>query len=426
MPRPLSRRRGFTLIELLVVIAIIGTLAALLLPAVNSAREAGRRATCINNQKNVGLALIGYANQRGVFPNGGVIGEDPAVTGPATSAINTHVFNPGTTTNFGTQGAGGFNNNDVGALYSWVVEVLPFMDQQTLYNQFNRSRVYFDTLNRTGDDKTLPSNLTVSNTNLGSLICPDDGTTLNGFGNLTYVVNGGFARWNAVDTSSTTPTSYCYGWQGSAADPTALATGTALDWGQSVVQKTGVFFLGTNTGKTPWDYRTSLSSIKDGSSTTVMLSENNLAGASPGNLITSNTVTNWAAPHPNFVMFFASDNVCTKADSTGKPTTNCSTAGDLSPSGGSADGVGWKRANLPGTFENINYGQNLTMEGGFPFPNSGHPGGFVAGMCDGSVRFITQDVDGTVWAKLVTPNGGTLPSLYRQLPLSSSDIPGAS
>ena len=80
---------------------------------------------------------------------------------------------------------------------------------------------------------------------------------------------------------------------------------------------------------------------------------------------------------------------------------------------------------MPGSFENINYGRNLTMEGSFPYPNSGHPGGIVAGMCDGSVRFITQDVDGTVWAKLITPNGGTLPSLYRQLPLSSSDITGS-
>ena len=68
-----QRKYGFTLIELLVVITIIGMLVGLLMPAVQSAREAGRRAQCLNNQKQVSLALLQYEGERGYFP--GYVGE---------------------------------------------------------------------------------------------------------------------------------------------------------------------------------------------------------------------------------------------------------------------------------------------------------------------------------------------------------------
>jgi prepilin-type processing-associated H-X9-DG protein len=392
-------------VELLVVISILGVLMSIALPALNAARSASRRSQCVNYQRQIGLAFQQFVNTNNVFPNAATFGETPGIKSAAQmnrSVIhNAFLNNAANFGNYTPANPARGQVDDVGPLFSWVVELLPYLDNQTLYNEFNRSRVSWDG-GRPGDDPSRPTNLKVTSSALSILTCPEDTTALKESGNLSYVVNGGFSRWHGV----------AYGWIGS---QTGGATGYNLDWvSQGIPRKTGMFFLGTKRGQTAWDVHQQFSSIVDGSSTTVMLSENCLAGATPGNLYSGNLATNWATAHPNFVMFLASDNVCNNG--------RCTATTDLMPTAGSADGAGWSRANDPANLESINSGLSLSEEGSSPYPSSRHPGGVVVTMCDGSVKFIKSDIAGAVWSKLVTPAGEGMPRQYNQLPLSSDDF----
>jgi len=114
-------RKGFTLIELLVVIAIIAILIALLLPAVQQAREAARRSMCKNNLKQIGLALHNYHDTHGVFPPG-------SVTVAYSPSAHTYVW----------EEAGNPNSPPAGRQgTSWMLQILPFIDQAPLYNKWN-------------------------------------------------------------------------------------------------------------------------------------------------------------------------------------------------------------------------------------------------------------------------------------------------
>jgi prepilin-type N-terminal cleavage/methylation domain-containing protein/prepilin-type processing-associated H-X9-DG protein len=426
-------RRAFTLIELLVVISIIGVLVGLLLPAINSAREAGRRAQCQNNLKNIGLALAQFSTIKNAFPNSGVFFENPAINDPKNpdptkSSIYAAVHNPATA-DITTWGR------------SWVVDILPYLDQQDLSNNWNNDLPYLAPA-ATGSTDT--PNLNLGKTSLAIIKCPDDLNAQPNQGNLSYVVNGGFSRFPMVPI----------GWAGYQFDgDPAGGNGPPLQWlpgtpgflaVQGVGQKLGVMFpgavipttvsagTGNSQARYPWAINTTLSSVVDGLSTTFLLAENTLTGFSTANtspMVPPGFETNWACPHPNFTSFMASDNVC--GPPTGTGTCFSSALGpvlDTSGSGAQIDGPAWDAANLNGTKENIGYGATLTLKGTFPYINSGHPGGFNAGMCDGSVHFVRNQISGTVLAKLMSSAGSKLPPPsqgyigLKQLPLSQDDF----
>jgi prepilin-type N-terminal cleavage/methylation domain-containing protein/prepilin-type processing-associated H-X9-DG protein len=140
-----NRLGGFTLIELLVVIAIIAVLISLLLPAVQSAREAARRAQCINNLKQIGLAFANYESATSIYPLGAmVIGTSPANTGWGSET----------------------GNNGV----SWVALILPYLEQTTVSNAINFSQSI------SGSGVTTSAFFaTAWYTRLSVLTCPSDG-----------------------------------------------------------------------------------------------------------------------------------------------------------------------------------------------------------------------------------------------------------
>jgi prepilin-type N-terminal cleavage/methylation domain-containing protein len=129
----MKRRSAFTLIELIMVVSIISVLIALLLPAVQSARELARRGQCTNNLLQLGLALGNYASTHNVLPPGVVDQKGPILNLPK------------------------------GYHYSWIVQILPFLGQNNVYRRFDfRYGVYH------------PSNSTAEAVAINTFHCPSD------------------------------------------------------------------------------------------------------------------------------------------------------------------------------------------------------------------------------------------------------------
>jgi prepilin-type N-terminal cleavage/methylation domain-containing protein len=226
-----SNQVAFTLVELLVVIAIIGVLVALLLPAVQAAREASRRSQCINNLRQLGLACHNFETTFGAFPTAG---------GAVEQFINqADLASP----------AYGFESA------SWMYQILPYIEQQNLQDL------------RRGDGNV---NIGFVDTGLSEMSvpqfnCPSRNSRIATIGTDVYALGdyaGVMASWNDPDWN---------GFEWSATRPPRQNEQTAV-W-------TGILVKGgqVDTSKNPprvWDFpKIGFRSIEDGSSNTILLAE---------------------------------------------------------------------------------------------------------------------------------------------------------
>ena len=348
---------GFTLIELLVVIAIIAVLIALLLPAVQAAREAARRSQCVNNLKQLGLAIQNYHDINGALP-------------PTSNAV---------TMNTGTNGA-----NDFGM----KVRILPFMEQSVLYNAFNQSIEY-----------NFIQNGTVSAVSVNTFVCPSDGTLVNrGLSNYAGHDFGDCSYGNNIGTSLS--------FSGGILDGPAYVMGS--------LSVSGVGTIGTSNGST-----VTLASITDGTTNTAMHSEWQKGNGTTGNglwqvylVSTSFTTTTPAIPAGAVGM----QGVLTTVGATcqaSKTVSGLTTKGYSWSDSGCGIGGGYSHIMPPNkracTYSNLNAGYSANVGyavGGMIGASSYHSGGVNVGFLDGSVKFIKDSISLQTWGALATKSGG--------------------
>ncbi len=161
-------RAGFTLVELLVVVAIIGVLIGLLLPAVQAAREAGRRAQCVNNMKQQGLGMLNFEQTNGKLPSGG---EGTNFNAAAITAVGDHPGVPST--------PGPFTQFD---LHSFFTLILPYVEEGLVGKQMNLNYAY--------NDNAYPANAFAAQTRVITYLCPSNSLRVddpNGYGQTDYM-----------------------------------------------------------------------------------------------------------------------------------------------------------------------------------------------------------------------------------------------
>ncbi len=357
---PLSRR-GFTLIELMMVVAIISMMFSLSLPILARSREAGRRLQCLSNLRQVGLAVLQDESRKGRFPASG---------------------------NFSASGPEQY--------HSWVVSILRDLDRFDLADDWD--------FNEPHDDVQYSNNGRLAQTSVSVLTCPSDFSLVPGQGNLSFVVNGGIGWTEPVDCpisphwkGALRPLKTPFDFNGdgqtckTTSDPTIIAPDKRL------YLQTGLFFV----ENWPYGYGNtsrhhSLASVTDGSTTTLMLTENVRAGYDPS------WKSNWSDPWPPRNSIFLSGYIC-KSDSCDEDSVDYSQAN--------------ARSEAPAVFESINAALDQA-EGEAPWPSSGHGDGVNVIMCDGHGQFLRQSVAGAVYAALLSPQGMRIgnPALRQIIP----------
>jgi prepilin-type N-terminal cleavage/methylation domain-containing protein/prepilin-type processing-associated H-X9-DG protein len=359
------KRRGFTLIELLVVIAIIAVLIALLLPAVQAAREAARRSQCVNNLKQIGIALHNYHDVQGAFPMGSGQCVDPTTTGVAPQSFSSK------------QGLSAHTG------------ILPQLELSTLYNAIN--------FNWGADEVLSPlsfgtaQNLTVIRAQVSVFVCPSDQyggeAVINSFTDATnnYFCSVGTTTNLTVITNTTWPS------------PAPMAT----------LPTTGMF---------AFQQSYNIAQVTDGLSNTVAFAESTVGNPNAvwGKINIGMTSIGAAGPAAQF--YDASANqVAANAGIAG-----CNAAWQAPQGGSGLDlqrGKTWIHGSMAFTMINtvntpnsVNWTYCSSTTSGsaatFGEADSYHPGGVNVLLGDGSVRFIKSTINQRVWFALGTKSLG--------------------